>query len=135
MNATATNNQRTASKIDQAIGERIRLRRLELGKSQEQLAHVLGITFQQIQKYEKGVNRVSASRLLDIADALELPVGKFFEHLSKKSTTNPNHSAFEDVTFTTQLSTVLAGLSDKGRLLLLETGRTFARQESLKRRR
>lgn len=72
---------RTASGIDVQLGERVRARRLEIGMSQERLADLLGVTFQQVQKYEKGVNRIAASRLFDIAAALETPVCDFFEGL------------------------------------------------------
>ncbi|MBO3760386.1 helix-turn-helix transcriptional regulator [Ciceribacter sp. L1K22] len=64
---------------DFLVGQRIRLRRAVLGVSQEKLASHLGITFQQVQKYEKGVNRVGASRLQDIARILNVPVSYFFE--------------------------------------------------------
>jgi transcriptional regulator with XRE-family HTH domain len=72
---------RSPNYVDQHIGARIRLRRLTANVSQESLAEKLNITFQQIQKYEKGVNRVAASRLWDLAHALEVPVGYFFEGL------------------------------------------------------
>src|SRR5215218_7202072 len=64
---------------DRSMGNRLRLRRKILGLSQEKLAQALGITFQQVQKYEKGANRISASRLQDIAKVLEVPVAFFFE--------------------------------------------------------
>ncbi|GIL02842.1 MAG: transcriptional regulator [Alphaproteobacteria bacterium] len=65
--------------IDVHVGSRIRLRRTMLGVSQEKLGEHLGITFQQIQKYEKGANRVGASRLQEIARVLNTPVSFFFE--------------------------------------------------------
>ena len=65
--------------VDVHVGQRIKGRRLILGISQERLGEALGITFQQVQKYEKGVNRVSASRLFSIAKALDVPVSYFFE--------------------------------------------------------
>lgn len=65
--------------IDVHVGSRIRLRRNMLGLSQERLGESLGITFQQIQKYEKGTNRVGASRLQAIASILNTPVSYFFE--------------------------------------------------------
>lgn len=66
--------------IDVHVGGRIRLRRNLLGMSQERLGEQLGITFQQIQKYEKGTNRVGASRLQSISAVLEVPVSYFFEN-------------------------------------------------------
>lgn len=64
--------------IDVAVGARIRLRRKQLGVSQSKLADAIGVTFQQVQKYERGANRVSASSLAKIAKALEAPVAAFF---------------------------------------------------------
>lgn len=67
--------------VDVHVGKRIRHRRWLVGMTQQQLAERVGIKFQQIQKYETGANRVSASRLWDIADALDVPVSFFFEGL------------------------------------------------------
>ena len=71
--------ERSPNQVDQHIGARLRLRRLALNISQEALADMLGVTFQQIQKYEKGANRVAASRLWDVARALDVPVTYFFD--------------------------------------------------------
>ncbi len=68
--------------IDVHVGARIRLRRTLLGISQSTLAAMLGLTFQQVQKYEKGINRVSSSRLVDLANALDVSVPYFFEEMS-----------------------------------------------------
>lgn len=67
--------------IDVHVGDRIRLRRTLLGLSQEKLASLLGLTFQQVQKYERGTNRVGASRLWDIGKVLEVPVEFFYEDM------------------------------------------------------
>ena len=64
--------ERAANAVDKKVGQRVRSRRLEIGMSQERLAELLGVTFQQVQKYEKGVNRIAVGRLLDIATALEI---------------------------------------------------------------
>ncbi len=72
-------NKKRPNPIDIHVGSRIRLRRNLLGLSQEKLGESLGITFQQIQKYEKGTNRVGASRLQAIASILEVPVSYFFQ--------------------------------------------------------
>jgi transcriptional regulator with XRE-family HTH domain len=69
---------RNHSKVDQDVARRIKLRRLELRKSQQSLAQALGVTFQQLQKYERGANRVSAGRLAKLAEALGVPVAFFF---------------------------------------------------------
>lgn len=73
--------QSSSRHIDCQIGIRIRTRRRELGVSQERLAEAVGLTFQQIQKYERGVNRVSASTLWDIATHLETPITYFYDGL------------------------------------------------------
>ncbi|MBO1358441.1 helix-turn-helix transcriptional regulator [Acetobacter sacchari] len=67
---------------DVHVGGRIRLRRTLLGLSQEKLGEAIGLTFQQIQKYERGTNRVSASRLYDIAHVLDVPIGFFFDDMN-----------------------------------------------------
>jgi transcriptional regulator with XRE-family HTH domain len=65
--------------IDKHVGSRVRMRRMMLAMSQEKLATALGLTFQQVQKYEKGANRIGASRLQQISDVLQVPVAFFFE--------------------------------------------------------
>jgi transcriptional regulator with XRE-family HTH domain len=70
---------RSATAIDAYIGARVRERRLELGMSQPELGEKLGVTFQQIQKYEKGTNRVSAARLFDMCKALDVAFSSMFE--------------------------------------------------------
>lgn len=72
-------NKKKPNPIDIHVGSRVRLRRTMLGMSQEKLGDALGITFQQIQKYEKGTNRVGASRLQNISTVLNVPVSFFFE--------------------------------------------------------
>lgn len=67
--------------IDRHVGSRVRLRRLTLGMSQEKLADALQLTFQQVQKYEKGANRIGAGRLMRIARILQVPPSFFFEGL------------------------------------------------------
>ena len=69
--------------VDMHVGVRVRMRRRFLGVSQQALAGQLGITFQQVQKYERGANRVSASKLYEIARVLETPVSYFFEGLAE----------------------------------------------------
>ena len=64
---------------DKHVGSRIRMRRMMLGISQEKLGEALGLTFQQVQKYEKGTNRIGASRLQQISETLQVPVSFFFE--------------------------------------------------------
>jgi len=72
-------NARRANPMDAHVGSRVRLRRMLLGMSQEKLGEQLGLTFQQVQKYEKGVNRIGASRLFDLAQVLGVPVQFFYD--------------------------------------------------------
>lgn len=67
--------------IDVHVGARVKMRRTLLGMSQEKLGEAIGLTFQQVQKYERGLNRISASRLFDIGKVLEVPISFFFEEM------------------------------------------------------
>src|SRR5262245_59172708 len=71
--------KKAPSPIDKHVGSRVRMRRLMLAMSQEKLAAALGLTFQQVQKYEKGTNRIGASRLQQISQILQVPIAFFFE--------------------------------------------------------
>ena len=72
---------RRPNPIDVHVGSRVRFRRMLLGMSQEKLGERLGLTFQQVQKYEKGINRIGASRLFDLAQVLGVPVQFFYEEV------------------------------------------------------
>jgi transcriptional regulator with XRE-family HTH domain len=76
-----TDREGRPSPIDVHVGSRIRLRRTLLGMSQERLGEALGLTFQQVQKYERGVNRVGASRLFDLSRVLDVPISFFFDDM------------------------------------------------------
>jgi transcriptional regulator with XRE-family HTH domain len=78
---------KTPNPVDKYVGSRVRMRRIMLGLSQEKLGDALGLTFQQIQKYEKGTNRIGASRLHQISDILQVPVSFLFEGGPSSSTT------------------------------------------------
>lgn len=65
--------------VDRHVGSKMRERRIEIGMSQERLAAALGVTFQQVQKYERATNRIGASRLYELAQILRVPIGYFFE--------------------------------------------------------
>ncbi|MCF3935449.1 helix-turn-helix domain-containing protein [Acuticoccus sp. M5D2P5] len=109
-------NQRSANSVDSHVGSRVRLRRLELGLSQEKLADQLGITFQQVQKYERGTNRIGASRLHQIALVLQAPITYFFdgasEHaLPRNSDASPLAQALSDPA-TVRLVRAFASISD-----------------------
>src|SRR5690348_2039760 len=77
--------------VDVHVGSRIRVRRLLIGMNQETLARALGLTFQQVQKYEGGANRVSASRLSQIADVLGVPISHFFGELDPDGAAPSEH--------------------------------------------
>ena len=91
-----------AKQVDDHVGERIRERRTMMGLTQENLANALSISYQQVQKYERGTNRVSASRLWDLAAALGVPVSYFFDGLDAESQAEAlaeyegGNSAFDD---------------------------------------
>ena len=87
--------------VDAHVGSRVRLRRMLLGMSQERLGESMGLTFQQVQKYEKGVNRIGASRLFQISKILDVPVQFFFEEApysgdgnAVRETAEPDSEAF-----------------------------------------
>jgi transcriptional regulator with XRE-family HTH domain len=71
--------KKQANPVDAHVGHRVRLRRVLVGMSQERLGELLGLTFQQVQKYEKGVNRIGAGRLYEIAGILGVPIGFFYD--------------------------------------------------------
>lgn len=79
--------------IDVYLGKRLRRRRRLLGLTQQQLAGTVGVRFQQIQKYECGANRISAARLWQLSEALEVPVGYFYDGLSDRATKETNVEA------------------------------------------
>lgn len=82
--------------IDKHVGSRVRMRRMMLGMSQEKLGDALALTFQQVQKYEKGTNRIGASRLQQISNILQVPVAFFFEgapHISEGNAPAPIEGA------------------------------------------
>jgi transcriptional regulator with XRE-family HTH domain len=95
--------QRKPNPVDIHVGSRIRMRRRVLGLSQEQLASQLELTFQQVQKYERGANRVSASKLFGISAVLQVPVSYFFQGLA-----DPGHGEGADL-LTGEAETAIRG--------------------------
>jgi transcriptional regulator with XRE-family HTH domain len=83
----------TKSAIDKHVGSRVRMRRMMLAMSQQKLADGLGLTFQQVQKYEKGANRIGASRLQQISRILQVPVAFFFEGAPNVSAPRGSHGS------------------------------------------
>jgi transcriptional regulator with XRE-family HTH domain len=119
-------NPRTAGPVDKSIGARIRARRLALGLSQEALASEIGITFQQVQKYEKGLNRVAAATLVDIARALDAPVSL----LLPTTETSPATSVIEQPGVA-ELIPLLKPLNPQGRHVLSLLARALAKEPLL----
>lgn len=85
-NASQGTNKKSPNPVDIHVGSRLRLRRMLVGLSQEKLGDSMGLTFQQIQKYEKGVNRIGASRLFKLSEVLDVPVQFFFEGMPSTGT-------------------------------------------------
>jgi transcriptional regulator with XRE-family HTH domain len=79
--------KKTPNPVDVHVGSRVRMRRILIGMSQEKLGDALGLTFQQVQKYEKGTNRIGASRLQAISNILGVPVDYFFDGMPTDETT------------------------------------------------
>jgi transcriptional regulator with XRE-family HTH domain len=123
---------RAATAVDLRIGALIRARRLELGMSQTVLAEAVGVTFQQIQKYEKGINRVSASTLMDVATALDARVSDL---LPAASDGEADGRAADDAR---DVLEYLPRLNDEGRRVVAFIARTLcgdARYRAVKQRR
>ena len=82
--------KKQANPIDIQVGNRVRIRRMLIGMSQERLGDLLGLTFQQVQKYEKGVNRIGAGRLFEVSRILNVPVDFFYEGVERRSPASAN---------------------------------------------
>jgi transcriptional regulator with XRE-family HTH domain len=87
--------KKQANPIDAQVGSRLRLRRMTIGMSQERLGELLGLTFQQVQKYEKGVNRIGAGRLFEIARILGVPIYFFYESVTEQLAGAPGFTEAE----------------------------------------
>jgi len=87
-NNQGNTNMSTPDPIDVHVGSRVRMRRTLLGMSQEKLGNALGLTFQQIQKYERGANRIGSSRLYKLSHILDVPVGYFFDDMQAATVRN-----------------------------------------------
>lgn len=83
--ASARRSTSRTQDVDRHVGARIRERRIMLGLTQQQLADLIGVTYQQAHKYERGINRVSAGRLFEVAQVLSVPVGYFFDGLEQEN--------------------------------------------------
>src|ERR1041384_5575987 len=116
--------KKSTTEIDVEIGSRVRMRRMTVGMSQEKLGEMLGLTFQQVQKYEKGTNRISVGRLVDIANVLGVEIEFFFTGLKSRK-----DSGFSDTDAAPYAAEVMS--TPEG----LQLVRTFAQIKSAKVRR
>jgi transcriptional regulator with XRE-family HTH domain len=103
--------KKSADPIDKYVGNRVRMRRRELGMSQTKLADNIGLTFQQIQKYEKGANRMGASRLQQIASALQVHVTYFFEDAANLSPLINGTSALHSTAYVSEFLSINDGMA------------------------
>ena len=106
-------NKRGATKGDGIIGQRIRIRRIELNISQSDLAEKLGVSFQQVQKYEKGVNRVGADRLQLISSVLQVPITFFYGDGEGAKGAEVESLVFSDTKFSLRLMRAYVAIDDK----------------------
>ena len=118
---------------DKHVGKRVRHRRWMVGMTQQKLADKVGIKFQQIQKYECGANRVSASRLFELAESLDVPVQYFYEGLSKRDEVNGDEKLAADVLSqkeTVDLIRAYYRLGERPRKRLLELAKSLEPEEA-----
>lgn len=129
----AKSKARGASLVDKHIGERVRLARLTAKISQAELGDKLGVSFQQVQKYEKGTNRVSAARIEQITHVLSVPMAYFYEGMSNGAAPQKNgppaiiQQLLQDRDVL-KLAEIMVGITDKAqRSAILELARTVAK--------
>jgi transcriptional regulator with XRE-family HTH domain len=96
---------------DKYVGSRVRMRRMMMSMSQEKLGEALGLTFQQVQKYEKGTNRISASRLQQMSNILQVPIPFFFEGLPSHTSTSKGKSEAPSPAYVSDFLATSDGLS------------------------
>jgi len=136
---TSKHAPRAANPIDVHVGTRIRLRRKTMKMSQEQLGDQLGITFQQVQKYERGTNRVGASRLWKISQVLQVPIQYFYDGLKdgisddiSDNTQSPIIYDFINSSDGIALATAVTQINNRAvRRQILELARSLAEQENV----
>ncbi len=104
--------------VDVHVGTRVRLRRTLMGLSQEKLGEAIGLTFQQVQKYERGANRIGASRLFDLSRVLDVPVSFFFDDMTEEAVEQFDHLA-------------ALGLGENKQAAYIHEGDPMARRETL----
>ena len=126
--------KKKANPVDAHVGYRVRLRRMLIGMSQERLGELLGLTFQQVQKYERGINRIGAGRLFEVAGILGVPVSFFYEGVDgvQPSTESGDTQSSAVMNFLSsnegiQLSTAFMGIKDvKVRRRILDLVRSIS---------
>jgi transcriptional regulator with XRE-family HTH domain len=101
--------KKSTGSIDKEVGSRVRMRRISIGMSQEKLGDMLGLTFQQVQKYEKGTNRISVARLVDIAKILGVDIHFFFDGI-KSIKNNPGFAEEESPPYMSEVMSTPEGL-------------------------
>ncbi len=111
--SSAAHSARRIEPHDVEVGRRIRIRRLERQMSQTELAGRLGVTFQQVQKYEKGLNRVGAGRLMRVAEALEVPVSFFFVDGAAGAEQAPPVTSFLDTAYSVRLVQAFSRIGER----------------------
>jgi transcriptional regulator with XRE-family HTH domain len=128
--------KKQANPIDIQVGNRVRIRRMLIGMSQERLGDLLGLTFQQVQKYEKGVNRIGAGRLFEVSRILNVPVDFFYEGVAAglsggEAETTPPVMEFVSSGEGLQLSLAFMKIKDpKVRKRVLDLVKSLAEEES-----
>ena len=126
--------KKKANPVDAHVGYRVRLRRMLIGMSQERLGELLGLTFQQVQKYERGINRIGAGRLFEVAEILGVPINFFYEGIdgiqASGDTNGKQPAAVMDFLSSSegiQLSTAFMSIKDvKVRRRILDLVRTIS---------
>ena len=130
--------KKQANPIDIQVGNRVRIRRMLIGMSQERLGDLLGLTFQQVQKYEKGVNRIGAGRLFEVSRILNVPVDFFYEGVAaqlsgSEAETTPPVMEFVSSGEGLQLSLAFMKIKDaKVRKRVLDLVKSLAEEEEQK---
>lgn len=127
-------NKPAVKPVDREVGSRVRFRRMELKMSQETLAEAIGLTFQQVQKYEKGTNRIGSSRLAQIAAALQVTPGYFFEGTAVGTITGSALTSAQEFMCTkegVQIVTMFPSMSPRAQHIVLLLIKNLAGKEDV----
>jgi transcriptional regulator with XRE-family HTH domain len=118
---------RRVTELDKTIGMRLRARRLEMKISQQELGDALGISFQQVQKYEKGVNRIGSSRLIELANAMKCSMAYFLPDTNGKQPATSRFAEFLATKDGVEINEAMMKLNEAHRRGVIELARTLAR--------